>query len=127
MLPGFVTIRWLRIILIIVKMALPILDFSMDYFNSFRAINGANLSLAARSIQWAMLLNVFVTPMLAATGNRSKKIENKLAKVMGRRLAVYFYILFALVIVIFEELEIAADEYELTKRIMELKGVTSKK
>ena len=73
---------------ILMTMFPPILDFTLDYYNGFRAIKGLDMSRAARSLHWAMFINVIVTPMLAALIIREATIDQKLNNYLGKILKV---------------------------------------
>tara|TARA_B100001996_G_scaffold289211_1_gene229431 strand:+ start:213 stop:431 length:219 start_codon:yes stop_codon:yes gene_type:complete len=48
---------------------IPILfDFLLDYNNGFKAFNAVNTSRAARSLYWAMFINVVLTPSISDMG-----------------------------------------------------------
>ena len=64
-IPVFVQKKPLLIFSIISSMLPPIADIMLDFINGARALSGNNISLASRSISWAMLINVIITPMIS--------------------------------------------------------------
>ena len=99
---------------------LKLTDFLLDYYNGVLAFNGSNLSDAEKSLYWAVLFNVIITPPIAALMYRNETIENYLSKNIGKRLAKFIYILFALIFVLIEEAVITYKGFERSKVISKL-------
>ena len=57
---------------------------------------------------------------------RNKKIEATIAKVVGRNLAILFYIMFAGMVVLVEEVMMSREYYRQTEKIMKLKSKSQK-
>jgi len=66
---------------------MPLLDIFTDYINASRAITGNNVSMPVRSVSWAILINLLLTPMLVSTVYRDKVIERYIRRITrGRRI-----------------------------------------
>ena len=65
------------------------------------------VSPARRSISWAMLINLIISPIFTAIVYRSELIEAKLARYIGKRLAFIIYVTFSVVLVTVDEFLVA--------------------
>ena len=61
------------------------------------------MTFARTALCWAMLFNLFGTPIVAAIFRRDRRIEDWFAKYLGIRLAAFAYICFSPFTVLIEE------------------------
>ena len=79
---------WIIKLISLLTTFLKLTDFCLDYYNGILAFNGSNLSDAERSLYWAMLINVIVTPPVAALMYRlgvSNVVKSNFEKEISKR------------------------------------------